>query len=67
MEDDFSKNDDEFKKINKNEPEEENEEEEHRNESDEEDEDENINLYNKQEFELENIISFFFNKEILKM
>ena len=31
MEDEYSQNDEEFKKINKNEPEEENEEEEHRN------------------------------------
>ena len=54
------------KKVKKNEPEEENEEEEHRNESDEEDVDENINLYNKQEFELENIINFFFNKIIFE-
>jgi formylmethanofuran dehydrogenase subunit E len=66
MEDEYSQNDEEFKKINKNEPEEENEEEEDRNESDEEDEDENIKLYNKQEFELENIINFFFNKVIFE-
>ena len=66
MEDEYSQNDEEFKKINKNEPEEENEEKEHLNESDEEDEDENINLYNKQEFELENIINFSFNKVIFE-
>ena len=66
MEDDFSKNDDEFKKINKNEPEEEKKDEDNENESDGEEEEENINLYNKQEFELENIINFFFNKVIFE-
>ena len=52
MENDFSQNDEEFKKISKNEPEEENDEEENEKESDEEEEEENINLYNKKEFEL---------------
>ena len=59
MEDEYSQNDEEFKKINKNEPDEENEEAEDRNESDEEKEDENIKIYNKQEFVLENTINFF--------
>ena len=66
MEDDFSQNDDEFKKINKNEPEEEKNGEDNENENDREEEEENINLYNKQEFELENIISFIFNKDIFE-
>ena len=66
MEDDFSQNDEEFKKINKNELEDENDEEENENESDAEEEEENINLYIKKEFELENIISFFFNKNIFE-
>ena len=66
MEDEYSQNDEEFKKINKNEPDEENEEAEDRNESDEEKEDENIKIYNKQEFVLENTINFFFNKDIFE-
>ena len=66
MEDKYSQNDEEFKIIKNNVQEEENEEEKNENESDGEEEEGNINLYNKQEFELENKISFFFNKNIVE-
>ena len=66
MEDEYSQNDEEFKKLNKIDSEEENEEEEHENESDSEEENENITIYNKQEVQLENVIKFFFNKDILE-
>ena len=70
MEDLYIQNDEEFKMIQKSESEEKEEEEEEKkineNVGEEEEDDENITIYNKKEFELENVIKFMFNKDIFE-
>ena len=70
MEDLYIQNDEEFKKFQKSESEEKEEEEEkeqdNENVGEEEEDDENITIYNKKEFELENVIKFMFNKDIFE-
>ena len=64
MEDLYKENDEEFKKLHELEDA---DEEEHENESEEEDEENNneINIYNKNDFQLEKVLTFFFNKDII--
>ena len=63
MDDSLLKNDEEFKKIKSIED----QHEESENESEEEDDVDNsqLDIYNKEDFELDNVINFFFQKEML--
>ena len=63
MEEAYLKNDEEFKKIKSIED----QEEEQENESEEEDDVDNaqLNIYNKKDFELDKVLNFFFQNEIL--
>ena len=63
MEDLYKENDDEFKKMNNNEDD---QEEEQENSSEEQEEEMNkINIYNNNEFELDKVLNFFFNNNII--
>ena len=64
MEDSYNVNDEEFKKLNNQEEESVDEEE---NESDDEDGESqnNINLYNKEDFKLDKVMTFLFKNKIL--
>ena len=64
MDDLLRPNDEEFIKLKNRESEEEENDNESLNEVEEDEE--NITIYNKKEFELENVIKFFFNKDIFE-
>ena len=67
MEDLYIQNDEKFKIFQKSESEEKEEEKKiNENDGEEEEDDENITIYNKKEFELENVIKFMFNKDIFE-